>query len=127
MSKANSKSKKDFAKIIGKNLKKYREKRGFTLRELAKRTEYSTGYIGLIEKAKSTPNSYVIKDLSDALNVPIAAIYGEEDAIKSTQELRDPILSKKDNEEYLELIKSIIVKDIPVEKVKKAIDFIENI
>ena len=105
MSKIDSEEKKEFSKKIGKNIREYRDKRGLTLRDLAQLTSYSRGYIGMLEKAKGVPNSFVLKKLSEALNVPISAIYGEEKAVKSTKEFKDPILKKKKIKSILKLLK----------------------
>lgn len=126
MSQIDSEEKKEFSKKIGENIREYRDKRGLTLRDLAQLTSYSRGYIGMLEKAKGVPNSFVLKKLSEALNVPISAIYGEEKAVKNTKEFKDPILTKEENKKYVEIIKEAATKNIPPEKIKSAIKFIEE-
>ncbi|MFW6009640.1 MAG: helix-turn-helix domain-containing protein [archaeon] len=127
MGKIDTNEKQKFTIELGNNVAEYRHKRGLTLRELAQLTGYTRGYLGLIEKANSVPNSFVIKKISDALNVPISALYGEKEAINNIKGFNDPILNNEDNKEYLNIIKKAISKKIPANKVKKAIYFVSDI
>ena len=126
MAEINTKEKKKFTQMLGKNIKKIRKQRGLTLRELAKKVDYTTGYIGLLEQGKSVPNSFILKKLSEALNVPISVIYGEKEAIEKTKGFSDPILTNPDNKEYLQITKELISKGIEPEQFKKTIEFLAS-
>ncbi|MFW6016769.1 MAG: helix-turn-helix domain-containing protein [bacterium] len=123
----NTQNKQKFSKMIGKNIKQYRKQRNLTLRELAKQTEYSTGYIGILEKGQSTPNSFVLNEIAQVLNIPISALFGESDWLKNMQEINDPILMEPENKLYINLIKKAITKNIPPDKLERAIEFVNEI
>lgn len=120
-------NKKEFAQAVGKNICKYRKERGLTLRELSEKTEYSTGYIGVLEKGQSTPNSYVLTEIARVLHIPVSALFGEKDIDNKLHTFDDPILTDPNNQDYLEIMKEAIISDIPPEKLKKAIDFANDL
>lgn len=120
-----NKDKTAFRKALGKNIKKYRKDRDLTLRDLAKKIDYTPGYIGLIEQGKSTPNTYILAQLAKALEVPISTLYGEEKMVNSVEK-NDPILSKEENQEYIKIIKKAITQDVPPELIRKTLKFIKE-
>ena len=115
--------KRKFSKEIGNNIKEYRTIRGMTLRNVAEKTNFTTSYIGLIERGNTVPNSYTLKQIAKALNVPISALFGESDIGEALSTLSDPIFTKEENREYLELTKEMIIREVPIDKLKKAIVF----
>jgi len=115
-----------FKEQLGKRVKHFRNKRGYTLRSLAQKINYTPGYIGLVEQGKSQPSCFVLRELSEALNVPMSALLGEEKMLKAITELKDPILSLPESKEYLDIIKKAISDEIPAEKIDKAIKFVKN-
>lgn len=56
-------------KIIGKNLRALREKRGLTQEELAEKAEISPAYVVKMEAGKKNPSSIVLKKLAKVLKV----------------------------------------------------------
>ncbi len=54
---------------FGKKLRYYREKRGMTLREMAKRCGYSYSYLANIEAGRKTPRLFTMDCLMKALSV----------------------------------------------------------
>ena len=116
--------KEQFKKEMGKRLRHYRNKRGMTLRGLAEKIDFTAGYIGLLEQGKNAPNTFILKELSDALGIPVSAFFGEEEIIDSINELQDPILVDEENEEYLDLIKKAILNDISPKKIERTLEFL---
>lgn len=54
---------------LAENLRKIRERRGFSQNELAEMTELSQGAISKFESGITKPNPRTLKILADALNV----------------------------------------------------------
>jgi transcriptional regulator with XRE-family HTH domain len=54
---------------FGKQLRYFREKRGMTLREMAKRCGYSYSYLANIEAGRKTPRLFTMDCLMKALSV----------------------------------------------------------
>ncbi len=54
---------------FGKQLRYYREKRGMSLREMAKRCGYSYSYLANIEAGRKTPRLFTMDCLMKALSV----------------------------------------------------------
>ena len=58
------------------NIKKFREEKGLTLRELAKKTGLSAGYLCHLEKETRINPTYVtIKKISDALGKEVFDVF----------------------------------------------------
>jgi transcriptional regulator with XRE-family HTH domain len=118
-------SKEEFAEKIGQNMRKYRDDRGLTLREMGERTDYTGGYIGLLEKGNAVPNTYVLMQISKALNVPVSKLLSE-DTSPIPESLNDPIFQKEESKPYIQLIKEIMSKGIEPDKVREIISFYEK-
>ncbi|MHB0886212.1 MAG: helix-turn-helix domain-containing protein [Bacillota bacterium] len=63
---------------IGQTLRRLREEHGYTLSELAKRTELSISYLSEIERNHKTPSVRAIDRLASALGVSKSAIIPQE-------------------------------------------------
>ncbi|MHB9058940.1 MAG: helix-turn-helix domain-containing protein, partial [Bacillota bacterium] len=63
---------------IGQTLRRLREEHGYTLSELAKRTELSISYLSEIERNHKTPSVRAIDRLATALGVSKSAIIPQE-------------------------------------------------
>lgn len=63
-------SKGKFSELIGKNIKRLREKGGISQEELAHKAGFYRTYIGLLENAKYTPSAYTLYKIAKALKVP---------------------------------------------------------
>ena len=61
---------------IGKQLKQYRSKKGFTLKKLSELTDLATSTISKIENGKSSITLSNVRIITEALEVPIAAVLG---------------------------------------------------
>jgi transcriptional regulator with XRE-family HTH domain len=119
-------NKEEFAKLVGEKIKYYRNESGLTLRGIARRTEYTAGYIGLLEKGEAVPNSYVLVQLADVMSIPINYLLGQDDINHEKNKLQDPVLTNPKNEEYINVMKYLISKGISPEKIKQAIEFVEG-
>lgn len=62
-------------KSIGKKLKELRINRGYALRELADRCGLSANAISLIERGLNSPTVSSLKNLSEALGVPVKELF----------------------------------------------------
>jgi transcriptional regulator with XRE-family HTH domain len=63
---------------IGKRIKAFRIKKGFTLEQLASQTGFTKGYLSKVEKSEKSPPVSTLGILARALGVTISAILGEE-------------------------------------------------
>ncbi|PCI54718.1 MAG: transcriptional regulator [Alphaproteobacteria bacterium] len=63
---------------IGKQLKQYRSKKGFTLKKLSELTDLATSTISKIENGRSSITLSNVRIITEALEVPIAAVLGPE-------------------------------------------------
>ncbi|MBW2557783.1 MAG: helix-turn-helix transcriptional regulator [Deltaproteobacteria bacterium] len=69
----------DREKKIGKKIKSLRELRGLTLEELAKKTDFTKGYLSRLENSKKAPPVATILTIATALNVKISDVFGEDE------------------------------------------------
>jgi transcriptional regulator with XRE-family HTH domain len=51
--------------------------RGMTLDDLSIQIGYTSSYISYIEKGNNTPSVFVVKKISDALNIPIEKLFND--------------------------------------------------
>jgi transcriptional regulator with XRE-family HTH domain len=82
---------------VGVRLRQLRELRGYSIRELARRSSISANALSLIERGRTSPSVSTLYKVSDALEVPITALFqvGEEQAtevvfIRSGERTRVP-------------------------------------
>ena len=61
--------------ILAKNIKRYRQKRGITLSELAERSNISTNFIGMIEQKRKFPTPEVLDRIADALEIDTTELF----------------------------------------------------
>lgn len=121
-------NKSEFGSMVGKKIKHYRSKADLTLRELAIQTEYTAGYISLLEKGEGVPNTYVLVQLANALGIPVSYLIGEKEIYDKELNIeKDPFFKNPNNKEYLELAKFIARKGIKPAKLKDTIKFLEKI
>lgn len=73
---------------IGREVKRYREKLGLTIAELAKAAEMSAGMLSKIENGATSPSLASLQALGRALAVPVTAFF------KSYEEIRDATFVK---------------------------------
>ncbi len=65
-------------KIVGVNIKRSRESREITLRELAEQVKLSASLLSQIETGKVSPSLSTLKKISDALQTTVGALVGED-------------------------------------------------
>lgn len=73
---------------IGREVKRYREKLGLTISELAKQSGLSAGMLSKIENGATSPSLASLQALSRALQVPFTALF------RSFEEIRDATFVK---------------------------------
>jgi transcriptional regulator with XRE-family HTH domain len=73
---------------IGREVKRYREKLGLTIAELAKAAEMSAGMLSKIENGATSPSLGSLQALGRALQVPVTSFF------KSYEEIRDATFVK---------------------------------
>jgi transcriptional regulator with XRE-family HTH domain len=73
---------------IGREVKRFREKLGITISELAKAANMSAGMLSKIENGATSPSLSSLQSLSKALAVPFTAFF------KSFEEIRDATFVK---------------------------------
>lgn len=73
---------------IGREVKRYREKLGLTISELAKAARMSAGMLSKIENGATSPSLASLQALSKALHVPVTALF------RGFEEVRDATFVK---------------------------------
>ena len=88
---------------IGEKLKKSRNDKGMSLRELATKVELSASFLSQIEQGKASPSIENLKKIAHTLDVRVAyLIEDEEDDIRNIEYI------KKENIRYIESLDSNI-------------------
>jgi len=64
-------------KIVGINIRRCREERGFKLREFARQLNVSASFISQIEKGKASPSLSNLKAIADKLSSTVGELIGE--------------------------------------------------
>ena len=64
----------DFYKLLGKNIKDWRKKLGFTQQQLADKMNISLNFMGKIEVAFSKPSLDTLIELADALETTVSEL-----------------------------------------------------
>ena len=85
--------------MLGKKIRFYREKAGFTQAELAEKSELSDNFVGLIERGIKHPKLTTVSKISDVLGVHLYELFqplesGAEENKIASQELKE-LLNKK--------------------------------
>jgi len=72
---------------IGQEIRTLRRLRGLTMKELARRTGKTTGFISQLERGLSRASLATLQDLADALEVPLAWLFraGDDDEAQSAE------------------------------------------
>lgn len=82
-------------KLIGVNIKRFREIRKISLRELAKKLNVSASFLSQVETGKASPSISTLKDIADQLNTTIGRLFGEEPGVHPDLVLRASQMSPK--------------------------------
>ncbi len=67
------------SETLGRRVRKFREERGYGIREFAEHSGISASYISVIERGGGNPTLSVVETLADALQVPVAALLSRPD------------------------------------------------
>ncbi|MBZ5507477.1 MAG: helix-turn-helix domain-containing protein [Acidobacteriia bacterium] len=62
-------------RLLGKNIAHFRLAADLTQEELAEKTDYSVGFIGLVERGINAPTVARLKDIADAVGVDIWQLF----------------------------------------------------
>jgi transcriptional regulator with XRE-family HTH domain len=97
-------------KQIGEKLREIREKKGFTMRQVAEIIDIDYSYISKIEKGK-IPSLDKLNKLCDLYGITVASLFGEE--VKTPKELEEVGV------EWISFAKEMEKKDITPEEIKQ--------
>lgn len=97
-------------KQIGEKLREIREKKGFTMRQVAEIIDIDYSYISKIEKGK-IPSLDKLNKLCDLYGITAASLFGEE--VKTPKELEEVGV------EWISFAKEMEKKDITPEEIKQ--------
>ena len=64
---------------VGQLIRQLREERGISIRELSRKSGLSANALSMIERGRTSPSVSTLYRLTDALNVPITAIFRQAD------------------------------------------------
>ena len=68
---------RNMGQALGKRIARYRQERGFSQEELARRAKISRSYVATLEGGhRDSPAIPVLRRLARALDVPVAALLG---------------------------------------------------
>jgi len=76
--------------VLALNVRMQREKRGVTIRDLAKLINVSPSFLSQVENGKTIPSLVTLKRLADALNTTIGRLVGEDEKLND----HNPIVKK---------------------------------
>jgi len=62
---------RDYAKLIGENIRTLRRDRGLSQEQLALRAEINASYMGQVERGEKNPTIDVLGKISQALQIPL--------------------------------------------------------
>ena len=68
-------NKPEFLKLLGNNIVRLRKQKNWSQADLARACDKEPQSIERIENSKSNPTAYYLKEIADALEVPIAKLF----------------------------------------------------
>jgi transcriptional regulator with XRE-family HTH domain len=75
--------------IVGVNIKRLREEKDITLRELAKKLNVSASFLSQVETGKASPSLSTLKGIADTLGTTIGALAGEGEVQSSSPVVKE--------------------------------------
>ena len=75
-------------KAIGRQLREFRKSNDLSVVELAKASSISVGMISKIENGQTSPSLSTLQSLSDALNIPVTALFRQYEEHRSASHVR---------------------------------------
>jgi transcriptional regulator with XRE-family HTH domain len=96
--------------MLGTKLKAIRKERGYSLEELARKTEFSKSFLSQIENGKNSPSIASLKKITAALGISIGELF---------EENRNEVVYfvKKNERQVFEVIKDKVVFEFGASKV----------
>ena len=82
---------------VGSRLRQIRNSKGYTVKDVAKLTNYSSSFISQVERNIASPSINSLKRICDALGIPIANIFDDD----KYREYLDGIVVRKDHRKKL--------------------------
>ena len=107
-------------KDFPERLRTMRMARNLTQGDLGKRIGVSASAVGMYEQGRREPSFEILEALADVFNVPIDALYGEEDIDRDLWELRDSIRRDPNTRMLYSLARRATKEDI-----EEAIEFLQ--
>ncbi|PYZ95694.1 transcriptional regulator [Alteribacter lacisalsi] len=102
---------------MGKRIKKYRLRKGYSISRLAEESGIAKSYISFLERdQRKNPSVETLKKLSGVLNIPLELLMVDEE--------RESVLEVLDDD-WLRLIKEAKESGVSKEEVKNYIRFIQ--
>lgn len=86
--------------MLGEKIKKIRNEKGFSLRDLAGMVDLSASFLSQIEQSKASPSIENLKKIANCLDIRVSYLI-EDDEVK-----KDTVLIKKDERSTVESIDS---------------------
>lgn len=80
---------------IGERIKKSRNEKGLSLRELASKVDLSASFLSQIEQGKASPSIENLKKIATSLDVKVSYL------IEDEEETRNMEVVKKDERKYI--------------------------
>ena len=77
---------KEIRTILGKNLKKYRNRRNWSQMELAENADITMNFLSEIERGNKWPFPETLQNLAGALNVEVFELFRDETGIENGDE-----------------------------------------
>ena len=111
----------EFKKVVGRIVKNYRKKRGWTLRRFAKKSGYSPAFLSQIENNHTMPNMFTIYKIAKTLKIPPELFFQDEIKEGSMEELEN-----NDLQEYINFAKVAYVDNVPINFLDQLIDLYET-
>ena len=106
---------------VGKRIKEIRQKRGLSIRELAKKMDTSHSYLSRVENNKVTPSLETLVKMAEVLECNVSDFFEDEHKIEADEEL------KKEGVEWIILGKELEKEGITLEQVKEWIRAIKAV
>jgi transcriptional regulator with XRE-family HTH domain len=68
---------RDWRAVLGRNVRRFRRRKGLTQEQLAFEAEIDLTYMGGIERGNRNPSLLVMARIADALSIPLAKLLSE--------------------------------------------------
>ncbi|HNS32331.1 MAG TPA: XRE family transcriptional regulator [bacterium] len=75
-------------KTVGVNIKRLRQDKGITLREIARRLDVSASFISQVETGKASPSLSTLKNIADVLSTTVGNLIGEGQGVSDNPVVR---------------------------------------